>query len=380
MSEALPYEGDIRVGSHELARQFLKHGHSVLWVGCTYHLIGLLLGLLGSSRHRHVADSWRSGPVECEPGLWVFYPISFLPYRNAPGFRNKTVLRHSLRLTVPRVSNVIESLGFASPDLLWLSQSPNSAALINMVHPHKVAYRISDRYHLFRGIPPTMVSAENELLRRADSIFVTARTVLDDLPETLLHRCQYLPNGVDIDHFRRPAASVHEPEEFRDVPHPRAIFIGTIGDWVDIDQIARLARSMKHVNFILIGPIKTEVGSLAPLGNVRILGPRRYSELPQYLHCSDVGIIPFLKSPRTDAVSSNKLFQYFAAGLPVVSTRLDEIEHLNSPARLADTDADFAYHLEQALLNGSDHEAYVSFAQANTWDTRFETVRQAIGI
>lgn len=378
MSEALPYDGEIRVGSHDIARQFVKNGHSVFWLGCAWHLVGLWRGVLGDPAHRHVVDGRRSGPVEVEPGLWAYHPVSALPFRNRPGFRGAAVLRNSLRFTTPPLAKILDARRFLEPDLLWLSQSPNSSSVIDMVRPGKIAYRISDRYDRFRETPPSAVAAEKELLRRADRIFATARDLLEELPPGLRSKSTYLPNGVDFAHFHSPAVATPEPDEYREIPRPRAVFAGTIGEWVDIDRIAHAARKLSGVRFVLIGPVRTVIEQLRPLSNVTILGPRDYAVLPPYIHHAHVGLIPFRKEPLTDSANCVKLLQYFAAGLPVVSTRLDEIESLRSPAILADSDERFATAVEEAIAGVGDRDRFVSFAKANTWDSRYEIIRRAL--
>jgi hypothetical protein len=153
MSEALPYEGDVRVGSHELADRFAGAGHSVFWLGCAYHLFGLLQGALRRPAHRSVWEGWRSGPVEVRRRLWAYHPVSALPYRDRAGLRSSFVLRNSLRFTIPRLARILEKHGFGSPDLLWLSQGPNSSAIAGMVGAARTAFRISDRYEDFPGTP-----------------------------------------------------------------------------------------------------------------------------------------------------------------------------------------------------------------------------------
>ena len=284
MSEALPYEGEVRVGSHELADRFVGDGHSVFWIGCAYHLLGLLQGALRRPAHRAVWEGWRRGPREVRPRLRAYHPVSVLPYRDRAGFRSSFVLRHSLRCTVPPLARILEKHRFRSPDLLWLSQGPNSAALADMVRPARTAFRISDRYEDFPGTPPSAVRAERRLLEKADVVFATARPLLDALPPAVRAKAHLLPNGVDLDHFRHPRRPASEPEELGPIPRPRAVFAGTLAEWVDLDLIAAVAARMAGVSFLLIGPVRTQRPIPELPGNVYFLGPRSYADLPRYLH------------------------------------------------------------------------------------------------
>jgi hypothetical protein len=88
-----------------------------------------------------------------------------------------------------------------------------------------------------------------------------------------------------------------------------------------------------------------------------------------------VGLIPFLKNSLTHAISPIKLFEYCAAGLPVVSARLEETERSRSPALLYDTADDLIAQIETALKQqDSLGLTGVRFGQANTWRRRYEDV------
>jgi glycosyltransferase involved in cell wall biosynthesis len=59
---------------------------------------------------------------------------------------------------------------------------------------------------------------------------------------------------------------------------------------------------------------------LAALPNVRVEPAVAHDEVPRVLSGFDVGLIPFRLTALTAAVNPNKLYEYLAAGLPVVST------------------------------------------------------------
>jgi glycosyltransferase involved in cell wall biosynthesis len=63
----------------------------------------------------------------------------------------------------------------------------------------------------------------------------------------------------------------------------------------------------------------------------------------------DVAIIPFLSCPLTLATNPIKLYEYFACGLPVVSTRLPEMDQFPGLVYLADNPDEFLVQIEKAL-------------------------------
>jgi glycosyltransferase involved in cell wall biosynthesis len=112
--------------------------------------------------------------------------------------------------------------------------------------------------------------------------------------------------------------------------------------------------------------------------NVHILGVRPYAQLPPYLHHCDVGVIPFLKTPLTDNINPVKIFEYFASGLPVVSTNMYEVEQLHSPALITKTPGEFVDALKEARDYGRGHAEYLQFARANSWQKRYARIKERL--
>ena len=101
-----------------------------------------------------------------------------------------------------------------------------------------------------------------------------------------------------------------------------------------------------------------------------------YSALPAYLQHFDVATIPFILNPITHATSPVKLFEYMAAGKPVVATKMREILKYSS-VFFTDGGDDFVRSIDKALASRSD-PAYLDLlareAQANTWRERASTL------
>jgi glycosyltransferase involved in cell wall biosynthesis len=213
---------------------------------------------------------------------------------------------------------------------------------------------------------------EGELSRTVDALVVTSRDLarkrLTDCP--LLH----LPHGVDFDHF--VAATIHPVKvlALEGLPRPIVGFFGLVGAWVDQPLIAHLSEAFPEVSFVLIGRADVDTGPLAGRRNVHRLGLVPYADLPAHARYFDVGLIPFVQNRLTRAVNPLKLMEYFALGLPVLSTRLPELERAQGPLWLAQTREEFRAGLADLLgrLATFDAEEARLAARANTWDARVE--------
>jgi len=295
---------------------------------------------------------------------------------NHPMLRSRAVATATLRATVPPFGPVIGRHGFDQPDLLWLSASRFSFPLMSMVRAGATAYRMSDDWASFPDVPRSLIDLEAEIIDRVDAVFVTAR-ILEERVRLRRPDVVYLPNGVDDVFFDAPPG---DDDLTARHARPRVVFAGTLGEWIDFEAVALTARRLPHATVLLVGPGRVPRDTLLP-ANVHLTGPVPYERLPAMIHACDAGIVPFRRTPRTEAASSNKVFQYLAAGLPVIASRTHELERSGSPAVLCDSPGEFADAVAAAVASpGTGRQTRVDFAREHTWARRFDVIRRTLRI
>jgi glycosyltransferase involved in cell wall biosynthesis len=141
-----------------------------------------------------------------------------------------------------------------------------------------------------------------------------------------------------------------------------------------------VARRLPRWSFVLIGPARADLGALRGLANLHVVGPRPYDALPGYLRAADAGIVPFRLEPLTHAIHPIKVYEYCAAGLPVVTTPMEETVAMGAPVLLADGGEAFAAALESTREGAGPRAraARLEFARRNTWDMRYRALRSAL--
>ena len=145
----------------------------------------------------------------------------------------------------------------------------------------------------------------------------------------------------------------------------------------DIPLLSGLARALPEVNLLVAGTM----GDIDPeldLPNVRLLARYRNEEMPGLLGDVDVGLVAYAVDAFNLGSSPTKLFEFFAAGLPVVSTPLAYPPVIGSLVRLAGTPDEAARAVTDALADPGDAGPRRAAAEASTPRKRLVALLRAL--
>ena len=367
------WHSPFHVGSHQLARGFLRAGWDVGFVSdplSPWHLFGANFADL---RQRYGIYS-AGGRTDCDGRLWTYVPGALVTPNNKPLLNSESVARWWSRVSWPSLIDVLRSNGFGSVDLLYCDSVVHLQWLRAIVH-RKSLYRVPDNIAGFAKTTPAVLALERELAQWVDLVSYTARSLEDHVKACAPKRMAYLPNGVNYAHFASSERAV--PGEYMDIPRPMVLYVGAMDRWFDFRLMNETASRLPSVSFVFIGPEELARQRLQQRPNVHILGRRSYTDLPPYMHHADVGIIPFDMERHAELVKSIhplKLYEYLACGLPVVAIEWRELTHLKSPAVLCrGTDA-FILALERVISAPPDKAELQRYASLHDWGRRVETI------
>lgn len=191
----------------------------------------------------------------------------------------------------------------------------------------RVIYDITDDWSAATGAEAwlTQVRRDDEAMARlADAVIVCSQSLYDGKKECFGAKLYLVPNGVDLDHFRRvdslPLASEMERDSGVD------LVLGYSGtahpDRLDVDLVATVAKARPSWSWVFIGPshLSGYHAKKLDLPNIHFLGPRPYVDLPGYLAGIDVCVTPHRVTAFTESLNPIKLWEYLAVGHPIVST------------------------------------------------------------
>jgi len=165
------------------------------------------------------------------------------------------------------------------------------------------------------------------------------------------------------------------PEEIARLPRPIIGYFGLIAeDWIDAPLLIHLARSFPNGSVVMLGKVTMDVAALAAEPNIHLLGRKPYATLPAYCKGFDVAIIPFPVTEVTLNANPLKAREYLAAGLPVVSTKIPEVEVLNM-CTIAETFAQFTAHVRNVVAQPGNAGERSRALASDSWAARVEEIR-----
>ena len=243
------------------------------------------------------------------------------------------------------------------PDLIIVGEPPHSAGCVAKRLGRRfaipVVFDVLDLWpELFSIVFPPFLRSISKLLflplyflrrrniRLADAVIAACKTYL----ETALRDAPFLKEkfsacvywGVDVKGVRESNPSISgEVTGWREKEPGEvwAIYAGSLGNNYDIMTLLRAAKKLKERRSPLIiliagtGPLKEQVIRFIEtnnLDNTRYLGIVKPEILSGLYRDCDIGLCTY--SPESTVAMPIKLYDYLAAGLPIVSSLLGELE------------------------------------------------------
>lgn len=178
-----------------------------------------------------------------------------------------------------------------------------------------------------------------------------------------------VPNGAEFD---MPSETVPIPAALAALPGPVLGYAGNLRNRVDWDLIAAIATARPAWSITLLGPLDNPeaAAAMARHTNVHLLGPVEYETMRACLRHFDVAIVPHRMDAMTDAMNPLKVYNYLAAGRPVVATAIANMDDVQDLIAMASDAPGFITAVESALARGAAPPLDPQRVAAMSWSGR----------
>ncbi len=244
---------------------------------------------------------------------------------------------------------------------------PSSLALaaLHRLRPARSFFDAMDNFpEFYRGSSRRTVAAhEREIAAHVD-VVVTSSTALWE-KFLAVRACRLLVrNAFDM-------AALPPLPIARD-GRPVLGFVGCVSEWFDWRITVNLARAVPDAEVRIVGPVVAPPPRMRP-SNITLFPACLLPEAIEQFRQFSVGIIPFRRTPLTEAVDPVKYYGARGMGLPVLTTRFGEMTRrgIDDGAFFMDRGGDFE-EARTALRARFDDGAIERFRRDHSWERRFE--------
>lgn len=320
------------------------------------------------------------------------YKILFVeePIKTSDLGHSLKVLNPNLHVFRPNISTIDElpetlakHLQTTEIPIAWF-YSPSFYGILDKFKVGTVIYDCMDELSLFLGAPASLIHQEQILLDKSDIVFTGGRSLFEaKKPKHSNVHC--FPSSVDFDHFARAKNGLIVPIDIAAIHHPIVGYFGVIDERLDLKLIEETARNLEGVSFVFIGPVvKISDSDLPRLPNIYYLGMKAYQTLPNYLKAFDIAMMPFALNDATKFISPTKTLEYMAAGKPIVSTRVKDVEREYSECvHLVSNASEFKKEVRQILYPSEEStsllNSYDDILSKTSWNATVVRMKEAIG-
>lgn len=206
-----------------------------------------------------------------------------------------------------------------------------------------------------RGLPLIHICMDYELpiqmehVKESDLTLAIPQAAFQELKELFGERIRMLPQISTINNGKAHS-SVRDSAELSRIPRPRLGYVGNLVGRASVPLLRDLLSEHPEWHFVSFGTKKW-----LPLRNEHVLPWCTQEELQEVLAGLDVGLMPYdCANPYNLHCVPLKLFDYFALGMPVVSTPIVAIREYDDLVYTGETPEQLAAAILLALEEAED--------------------------
>jgi len=315
-------------------------------------------------------------------GLHVFKQSNWLPVSDS-----KRLASFTKRRWLNALKSSINRAGIEKP-ILWITIPEQHFALTEFKEIFSI-YHIVDEYSGYTsdnlGRKKRMRALEQTVLDDVD-LSIVVSPELQDSKSAPAREIVLVENGVDIKAYNSVGSNMAAPNDTVNIPRPCLGYSGLIGKRLDLNLMIELAEAKSDWSLVFVGSVderdcRRELAHLEKLPNVFFLGEKPAHEVANYISSFDIGLLPYSINTETMHISPLKMYEYFAAGIPVVATPIPAAERYADEIILRSGSKLFIQGCETALKEDDDSYAKTrrqDLASKNTWEHRVNQISDIV--
>lgn len=319
-----------------------------------------------------IASSSRSYAIDTKPSENIIITQLASGDTHLPDFFTDQITASQIEAYKQSFEALCRDFNVHSPTAII--QHPYWAPLIEALPIDLSIYDCLDFYAGFNDRQHDQLNElEARLINKADAVTVTSEYLHRHIGNP--QKTHIIRNGCEFDKFAQ--ASAKQSDDI-----VRVGYVGAVSTWFDLDIVYAAGLSHPEWRFDIYGRIEGDLILGDAPTNVYFHGEIAYHDVPETIAMFDVGIIPFQINTLTEATNPVKVYEYMAAGKPVVSSALPEVIHMkHDDIFVSHSQAEFIDHLEKSILisqQTSKIKKRQAWAKSQDWALRVDDLYKII--
>lgn len=262
----------------------------------------------------------------------------------------------------------------------------------NNTNIKKYFYTIDDwrMNNVFKKHTKLLKSNYDNIPNQFDHVFINNKLLISKLYNNQKN-IHYIPNGVDVEYYRKPnqtPAIIKNKIDLKLGSIPTLIigYLGVISpDRIDFNLVEYIIKNNPNLYFIFAGPVLTGFNDqllTSKYNNLKFIGIMYFQEFSYLLSKYDVCIIPHQLNEFVQSMDPKKLYEYLAAGKPIVTTPVSGTENFKKFIYIAATQEEFSNNINLAIKQNSDQKKAdrQTVVVNHDWNYRFKDIEAIISI
>lgn len=371
---------------HHVAWRLAKDNR-VLWISPPVVSIGLFFPRHYNLTHYLFRSFFDLGQLKYQGrNLWVYCPVQIFPtWHKIP-----IIAKINKLLVFQALQRAVKKMNFCNP-ILWLYKNRCDYEYYGLFNEKMIIYDSYDIQTAFQGFGQgdawlsSVIAWEVRAIRKANIVFAVSQGLYNDARE-INENAYLIPNGVDYDSFQS-SPSVTSLPRLKHIKKPILGYLGILHNKIDFDLLNYVAESRPDWSILLMGrdcmkivEDRRRFSVLSEKKNVHYIGEITREEIPGYLQHTDACLMPMKKTEFNRYTNPLKLWEYLAAGKPVVVVDQGVKYQCQHLIMAAYNKEDFVCCIEEALREDSPElvAKRKRLARENSWDRRVDKMMELI--
>lgn len=212
---------------------------------------------------------------------------------------------------------------------------------------------------------------EADLLNSANSVICSAKSLANKLQQKygINHKFHIINNAI-TENITTYSTNITDLS----IPENSLVYIGTISEWLDYENLLKLLDKYKELNIVLYGPMRTTNFPTHP--RLIFKGTISHDKILSVMKQSMGLIMPFVVTPLIESVNPVKIYEYAYSGMPIIATRYAETLKFSDYVCLYSNFEELSSQVASILANQiqPNQQQMIDFALSNTWGKRIEEI------